>query len=89
MLKYPLFFTPNGDGYNDTWNINDLFLQPSAKILIFDRFGKLLQQISPRSSGWDGTYNGNVMPADTYWFSVDYQYNNNKQQFRSFFALKR
>ena len=89
VLKYPLFFTPNGDGYNDTWNINDLFLQPSAKILIFDRFGKLLQQISPRSSGWDGTYNGNLMPADTYWFSVDYPYNNNKQQFRSFFALKR
>jgi gliding motility-associated-like protein len=89
VLYYPTFFTPNGDGFNDTWNIRDLFLQPTAKILIFDRYGKLLQQISPSSFGWDGTYNGNLMPPDTYWFSLDYRYDEMQREFRSFFALKR
>jgi gliding motility-associated-like protein len=89
VLYYPTFFTPNGDGFNDTWNIRDLFLQPSAKILIFDRYGKLLKQISPSSLGWDGMYNGNLMPPDTYWFSLDYKYEEMQRQFRSFFALKR
>jgi gliding motility-associated-like protein len=89
VLYYPTFFTPNGDGFNDTWNIRDLFLQPSAKILIFDRYGKLLKQISPSSLGWDGMYNGNLMPPDTYWFSLDYRYDDMQRQFRAFFALKR
>lgn len=71
LIGYSRFFTPNGDGYNDTWNvINDAQVSIS-KILIYDRFGKLLKQLDPRGRGWDGTYNGAAMPADDYWFVVD------------------
>ncbi|HSM62460.1 MAG TPA: T9SS type B sorting domain-containing protein, partial [Gillisia sp.] len=70
LIGYSRFFTPNGDGYNDTWNvINDAQVSIS-KILIYDRFGKLLKQLDPRGRGWDGTYNGAAMPADDYWFLV-------------------
>ena len=72
VIDYPLFFTPNGDGNNETWNIVGIDTQPSAKIYIFDRYGKLLKQLSPTSPGWDGTYQGNIMPTDDYWFTVEY-----------------
>ena len=39
VLDYPRFFTPNGDGHNDTWRIKGLKNQPEAKIYIFDRYG--------------------------------------------------
>src|SRR5690606_7087370 len=50
VIDYPLYFTPNGDGYHETWNIIGIAAgDPTAKIYIFDRFGKLLKQISPLS----------------------------------------
>ncbi|KAF2518822.1 T9SS type B sorting domain-containing protein, partial [Flavobacterium salilacus subsp. salilacus] len=43
-----------------------------AEIYIFDRYGKLIKQISSQSEGWDGTYNGSPLPADDYWFTVTF-----------------
>ena len=91
ILNYPHFFTPNGDTYNDSWNIWDLKDQPVNGIYIFDRYGKFLKQISPRGTGWDGTLNGYELPATDYWFTVDYlEPNTNRQStFKSHFSLKR
>jgi gliding motility-associated-like protein len=91
VIDYPLYFTPNGDGYNDTWNIVGVANQNNAKILIFDRFGKLLKQISPSGEGWDGTYNGAQLPSSDYWFTLDYTdpTTGNPQVLRAHFALKR
>ncbi|MGL2967635.1 T9SS type B sorting domain-containing protein, partial [Flavobacterium sp. XGLA_31] len=79
-IDYPHYFTPNGDGYHDTWNIQGLVNQAGAKIYIFDRYGKLLKQISPTSPGWDGTMNGHLLPADDYWFTVDFLEGVNSRQ---------
>ena len=68
LVDYPDFFTPNGDGINDTWAIIGQEGIPISQIHIFDRFGKLLKQLDPDGKGWDGTYNGNQMPATEYWF---------------------
>jgi gliding motility-associated-like protein len=50
-------FTPNGDGYNDYWNVKGLSanFNGNSIIYIFNRFGKLLKQIIPTDQGWDGT----------------------------------
>ncbi|WP_188622031.1 T9SS type B sorting domain-containing protein, partial [Flavobacterium suaedae] len=72
IIDYPRYFTPNGDGYHDYWNIYGLNSQGDAEIYIFDRYGKLIKQISSQSQGWDGTFNGNPLPADDYWFSVTF-----------------
>ncbi|MGB5461823.1 MAG: T9SS type B sorting domain-containing protein [Aureibaculum sp.] len=70
VIGYVRFFTPNGDGYNDNWQVQGVNLQPNSEILIFDRFGKVLAKIDPNSEGWDGRYNGKLMPESDYWFLV-------------------
>lgn len=89
VINYPHFFTPNGDGYNDTWNINDLAGNENAKITIFDRYGKYLKTIEPGKSGWDGTYNGSVMPSTDYWFVVNYEDQGVPMEFKAHFSMKR
>ncbi|WP_229719348.1 choice-of-anchor L domain-containing protein [Winogradskyella schleiferi] len=89
IIDYPLYFTPNGDGRNETWNIESI--GNGAKIYIFDRYGKLLKQISPNGTGWDGTYNGVAMPTSGYWFTVEYDepLTGERKEFRAHFTLKR
>ena len=73
IIGYPKFFTPNNDGFNDTWNIigisNDFY--PTSSLNIFDRFGKLVAQINPTIEGWNGLYNGKELPSTDYWFTVE------------------
>ncbi|WP_321262321.1 T9SS type B sorting domain-containing protein, partial [Psychroserpens sp.] len=91
VMDYPKFFTPNGDGYNDTWNISAIDEQPNAVIYIFDRYGKLLKQLSPTGAGWNGTYNGTPMPTSDYWFIVEYNERSTgeRKEFKAHFTLKR
>ena len=91
VIDYPKFFTPNGDGNNDTWQIKGINSQPDAIIYIHDRYGKLLKQIGPTGQGWDGTYNGNRMPSSDYWFVLEYREptTDERKTFRAHFTLKR
>lgn len=86
VLDYPKFFTPNGDGINDTWIIQNIKIRPSATINIFDRFGKLLKQLDSNSAGWNGTYNGENLPSDDYWFVLTLL---NNKTIKNHFILKR
>jgi gliding motility-associated-like protein len=72
LLGIPNYFTPNQDGYNDTWNLKGVNTVTNSKttIQIFDRYGKLIKEISPIGEGWDGTYIGLQMPASDYWYSI-------------------
>ncbi|PWH83021.1 hypothetical protein DIS18_00240 [Algibacter marinivivus] len=87
VVGFPRFFTPNNDGVNDTWQIlgvSEMF-QPNSKIFIYDRYGKLLKQLNPRGKAWNGTLNGEILPSDDYWFSVQLQ---DGRIFKSHFTLK-
>ena len=89
IMEYPKFFTPNGDGYNDTWNIKCLKNNSLAEIFIFDRFGKLLLEFRPSQDNWDGTFNGQLLAGGDYWFLVSYLNSSGiKTQFRSHFSLR-
>ena len=94
VIDYPHFFTPNGDGYNDTWRVEGIETRPLAKIYIYDRYGKLLKQLSPLGPGWDGTFNGENLPASDYWFTIrlDVIYGDDEsliKEFTGHFSLKR
>ena len=88
VIGYPKFFTPNGDGINDSWQIlraNEQF-QAESLIFIYDRHNRLLALISPGTEGWDGTFNNRELPASDYWFKVVLE---DGQIFKGHFALKR
>ncbi|KAA1247857.1 T9SS type B sorting domain-containing protein [Aquimarina sp. RZ0] len=72
VIGFPKYFTPNGDGFHETWNIKGIATEilGNSIIYIFDRKGKLLKQLTPNSNGWDGTYGGQIMPSGQYWFRV-------------------
>jgi gliding motility-associated-like protein len=91
VIGYPKFFTPNGDGYNDLWNIWSLSDQTASNIYIYDRYGKFIKQMSPAGEGWNGTLNGRELPATDYWFTVEYLHPDTglRNEFKSHFSLKR
>jgi gliding motility-associated-like protein len=72
VIGIPPYFTPNGDGVNDTWNVQGVSkdFNFNTTIYIFNRFGKLVKQLATTGNGWDGTLNGEPMPADDYWYAV-------------------
>ena len=88
VLGIPHYFTPNGDGYNDYWNVKGVsaLYNYHSTIYIFDRFGKLLKQIGTTGLGWDGTYNGHPMPGDDYWYNIKFEDGRNV---KGHFTLKR
>ncbi|WP_299335798.1 choice-of-anchor L domain-containing protein [uncultured Psychroserpens sp.] len=88
VLGFPKFFTPNGDSFNERWQVygvNSDFNQ-GTDIKIFNRYGKLLTQFNNSSAGWDGTLNGQPLPSDDYWFVVTLI---DGRTFSGHFALKR
>ncbi|NRD20598.1 T9SS type B sorting domain-containing protein [Winogradskyella eckloniae] len=85
LLNYPKFFTPNGDGTNDTWYIKNAATEPSLLVKIFNRYGKLLKVLDANAV-WDGTYDGNPLPTSDYWFVVT---RTNGLTYRGHFTLKR
>ena len=72
-ISIPEYFSPNGDGTNDTWvcpSLADVY--PNSLVSIYDRFGKLLIQfLGADADGWDGTYQGVPMPSTDYWYQID------------------
>ena len=70
VIGYPKFFTPNGDGYNDTWQVQGVSFQPGSDIYIFNKFGKLLAELDASGEGWNGIYNGKQLPSADYWYRV-------------------
>jgi gliding motility-associated-like protein len=88
VLGIPKYFTPNGDGFHDYWNVKGVsaLFNYRSTIYIFDRYGKLLKQIGTTGSGWDGTYNGHPMPADDYWYSIEFE---DGRKAKGHFTLKR
>ena len=88
VIGFPKYLTPNGDGYHDTWQVYGLnhSSQRESIVYIFDRFGKLVKELSPSGIGWDGSFNGQPLPSSDYWFHVKLQ---DGRVFKSHFTLKR
>ncbi|WP_348824544.1 T9SS type B sorting domain-containing protein [Flavobacterium aestuarii] len=84
-LPYPKFFTPNNDGFNDSWTIDFAYLEPNSTIRIFDRYGKFIKELTANTS-WDGNYANQPLPSTDYWFAVKRL---NGAEFKSHFSLKR
>jgi gliding motility-associated-like protein len=89
IIDYPRFFTPNNDGFNDTWYVDDIDTFEQATFYIFDRYGKLLKTYGKDFNGWDGMYIGNPLPSSDYWFLLEIVDSRGDFDVRGHFSLKR
>ena len=81
----PKFFTPNNDGFNDFFEIRGIQEFGSSEVNIFDRYGKLLKNYRNSAVVWDGTYLGNLLPTNDYWYQIIVD----GEEFTGHFTLKR
>jgi gliding motility-associated-like protein len=58
----------------------------NSKIYIFDRFGNLIKEINKTNTGWDGTFNKQMLPSTDYWFLLEAT---NGKNIKGHFSLKR
>lgn len=84
-LYIPAFFTPNNDGSHDLWMVTDNANQV-FNIMIYDRYGKFLKYLFPNDPGWNGIYNGNVLPTSDYWYVINLK---SGETIKGHFTLKR
>ena len=64
--------TPNGDGVNDNWQIENLINYPNNELVISDRNNNILYRQKNYSNNWDGQYNGSVLPSGTYYYLLTF-----------------
>ena len=67
-LFIPNVFSPNGDGKNDKWEVEDKAKFLYLKATIFDRYGKLVKTLFGNKIAWDGLFNGQPLPIATYYY---------------------
>jgi gliding motility-associated-like protein len=66
-------FTPNGDGINDYWVIENANQLGDINILVFNRWGdKVFEHSGPYTGDnrWDGKYNNKYLPIGTYFYII-------------------
>jgi gliding motility-associated-like protein len=67
----PNTFTPNGDGFNDFWEVKGLIAYESSTVDVFNRYGERLYHSIGYGVPWDGNFNGRQLPAGTYFYIID------------------
>ena len=69
-LRIYEIITPNGDGRNDTWQLRNAWLYPDAEVFVYTRWGKLVYHSRNATDEWDGTFNGQLLPNDSYHYVI-------------------
>lgn len=61
-------FTPNEDGMNDTWQIENLDIFNECAIIIMNRNGQKVYEADKYDNDWRATFNGKELPSETYYY---------------------
>jgi gliding motility-associated-like protein len=69
--KAPNTFTPNGDGINDVWEIQNLKDYPGCIVEVYNTAGSLVFRSVGYATPWDGTWKGQKVPVGTYYYVID------------------
>ena len=70
-------FTPNGDGINDYWKINNIESYPDALVQVFSRYGQKVFESKGYAKPFDGTMNGKKLPPGVYYYIINLNTNCN------------
>lgn len=66
----PNAFTPNGDGLNDIFKVENLRFDKMTEFRVFNRYGEVVFYTQDPRKGWDGSYNGKPAAVDVYFYTV-------------------
>lgn len=66
-LTFSNFFSPNEDGYNDTWSIGNSGYHPNFKLVLYNRWGQIVHTQSKTFVAWDGKAGGAYVPDGVYY----------------------
>ena len=82
QITAPTAFTPNGDGVNDTWQILLIDQYPNSIIDIYSRWGQRVFKSNGynQEQEWNGTHIGRILPAATYYFTIDLNSNTDDRE---------
>ncbi len=79
-IEIPNFFTPDGDGNNDTWVLKNVEGFPNLWGAIYDRYGRQVTYFV-KQSNWDGSYNNVDLPTGDYWYVIKLNGENDNREF--------
>lgn len=79
--------SPNGDGLNDKWVIDNIDLYPKNEVRVFNRAGRFIYGKKGYDNSWDGTLNGAPLPEGTYYYTIDF--GTGRPPFRGFITITR
>lgn len=91
-LDIPTAFTPNGDLSNDTWKIIPLKSEEEyagARVRVYNKAGTVVYESVGFSKEWDGRLNGELLPADTYFYTIDLNTNSPEGYLRGLVTILR
>ncbi len=88
-IEIPEFFTPDGDGLNDFWTPVNIEQYPDIVIKIYDRYGRVVEELTANVQGWDGLYNTKPLPTGDYWYVVQLNIEGNNREYVGHFTLFR
>lgn len=73
FIKISNSFSPNGDGRNDVWKVENLDKMERVSIQIVDRYGnRVFASVDTKTIAWDGTMSGKALPSSTYWYTLSW-----------------
>ena len=87
-LCIPNYFTPNGDGLNDTWAPGCSTNYTNLVFFIYDRYGQELGTYRHGQS-WDGSHQGVPLPSGDYWYLLKLNNSKDDREFVGHFTLYR
>jgi len=88
-VEFPNFFTPDGDGLNDIWIPDNIEGFPDVLIKVYDRYGRVVEEMARNVQGWDGNYDGKPLPTGDYWYVVQLKGEQDDREFVGHFTLYR
>ena len=88
-IELPDHFSPTGEVLNELWMPKNVEAYPNILIKIYDRYGRVVADLSGAVEGWDGTYNGKPLPTGDYWYVVRLNGQLDDREFFGHFTLYR
>ncbi|WP_258103562.1 PKD domain-containing protein [Marinoscillum sp. MHG1-6] len=65
-------FTPDGNGQNDTWVVENVESFGSVHVRVYDRYGTLVFQDHAYQNDWYGVSGKDILPDGTYYYLITF-----------------